>query len=212
MPERYSRLGSCADAQRPTHSTQPTRRRRHHQLGRLPPQPVRLRGFGARPNLAYQLRTCWAYGSYDLADGRQLLFNRDYQVISSPATKFSHWQPSQYQWESDVKDTKVTATTWFYDDGCPPWRNTSCFKRFQLVLRLRLEQPRRTVNKVLSPRTEAKRIGAKRFFGKICSKHPGLKGERYTSSGVCTKCLKVAARKRLEADIRRQRLEGPPAE
>ena len=84
-----------------------------------------------------------------------------------------------------------------------------------LVLRLRLEQPRRTVNKVLSPRTEAKRVGAKRFFGKICSKHPNLKGDRYTSSGVCTKCLKVAASKRLEADIRRrcQLLEVPkPAE
>jgi hypothetical protein len=70
------------------------------------------------------------------------------------------------------------------------------------------EQPRRMVNKVLSPRTEAKRVGAKHFFGKICPKHPELKGKRYTSNGICTKCLRVANSKRLEADIRRQLLEG----
>jgi hypothetical protein len=73
------------------------------------------------------------------------------------------------------------------------------------------EQPRRMVSKALSPRAEAKRAGAKRFFGKICPKHPKLKGERCTSNAICISCLRVANSKRLEADIRcqLQLLKGP---
>jgi hypothetical protein len=64
--------------------------------------------------------------------------------------------------------------------------------------------PALPVNKAPSPRTEAKRTGAKHYFGKICPKHPELKGVRYTVNSICTKCLKTTARKRFNANIKHQ--------
>jgi hypothetical protein len=45
-------------------------------------------------------------------------------------------------------------------------------------------------------RQEALAAGLKRYFGKVCSKHPELEGERWTAHRGCRKC-KAAARKRV---------------
>jgi len=40
-----------------------------------------------------------------------------------------------------------------------------------------------------SARQEALACGEKHYIGKVCRKHPKLKGERYVSGGNCVKCL-----------------------
>lgn len=40
-------------------------------------------------------------------------------------------------------------------------------------------------------RKEAKEQGLNKYFGKVCERHPELKGERYTMSCVCLACHSV---------------------
>lgn len=38
------------------------------------------------------------------------------------------------------------------------------------------------------------------YFGKVCAKHPELKGERFTSNYMCVECLRLQNRDRYHED------------
>lgn len=48
-------------------------------------------------------------------------------------------------------------------------------------------------------RQEAKAINSTRYFGKVCEKHPKLKGERKTCNGHCVGCHRIRAHIRARA-------------
>jgi hypothetical protein len=54
-------------------------------------------------------------------------------------------------------------------------------------------------------RQQARAAGATRYFGKVCARHPELKGARLPSNGLCPACFREKKRRRLK-----QRLENAP--
>lgn len=56
-------------------------------------------------------------------------------------------------------------------------------------------------------REEAKLIGANRYFGKLCPRHPEAEGKRRTRSAECVECRKER-QARWRAQKRRRRLNA----
>src|SRR6267378_6694541 len=67
------------------------------------------------------------YGMWTTADGREILFNRDYQPIwqRRPGCTAKQIEP---QWIDYVKER------WFFDDGNPPWFDDSTRRMLDDVL------------------------------------------------------------------------------
>jgi hypothetical protein len=63
-----------------------------------------------------------------------------------------------------------------------------------------------TKDKLPTSRQDAYRVGATRFLGKVCDKHPEWKGERMTSNNECVGCKK--ARHKAWLSKRRQGVGG----
>jgi hypothetical protein len=64
-------------------------------------------------------------------------------------------------------------------------------------------------NEAKARRDEARTRGEKRYTGKVCRKHPKLKGERYVRNGNCVKCLEEHRQTPEYRERNRKRQQSP---
>jgi hypothetical protein len=84
---------------------------------------------------AYQIREKWLrarlpYGIWKCADGREVLFNRNYKPMweRSLAQSWDAKRANPDEWVSFVDQQ------WFFNDGNPPWDNAKSRARCENVL------------------------------------------------------------------------------
>jgi hypothetical protein len=86
-------------------------------MNRFPDTPLRT----------FLLRLSMPYGMYICNDGREVLFNREYQPIWSRSDcKVKQASPNEY-----IERTKQI---WFYNDSAQPWNSTTVYKHCENVM------------------------------------------------------------------------------
>jgi hypothetical protein len=84
---------------------------------------MRIFGRGGR------IRSAMPYGCWTCADGREVLFNRDYIPILERSAPGQPADPADvFEWVPWVEQI------WFYNDGNLPWNDRATKKRCEAIL------------------------------------------------------------------------------
>lgn len=74
-------------------------------------------------------RKCLPYGKWVCDDGREVLFNRDYQPIYERRPGRASREADSREWVEDIKQTEF-----FYSDSNPPWLDQATLRKCSELL------------------------------------------------------------------------------